>query len=163
MKFSEKIDPPIISPFRSPDREKFHLGNEHYTHSSPEQKHHKPHRSGRPLRINLMSRYICFSQNGCFDVSFEELFSKVQNPGGFFRKKRFLGSIFGFFSCSVAISEPICMKFWLPGGTKIPPFWLFLAPPADSVLALALALEPKFHEDWCKNGHATRKKPKNGP
>ena len=73
------------------------------------------HRSGRPLRINLMSRYICFSQNGRFDVSFEELFSKAKNPGGFFRKKRFLGSIFGFFSCSVAISEPICMKFWLPG------------------------------------------------
>ena len=45
-----------------------------------------PHRSGRPLRINLMSRYICFSQIGLFDVSFEELFSKVQNPGGFFRK-----------------------------------------------------------------------------
>ena len=45
-----------------------------------------PHRSGRPLRINLMSRYICFSQNGRFDVSFEELVSKVQNPGGFFRK-----------------------------------------------------------------------------
>ena len=41
---------------------------------------------GRPLRINLMSRYICFSQIGPFDVSFEELFSKVQNPGGFFRK-----------------------------------------------------------------------------
>ena len=58
-----------------------------------------------------MSRYICFSQNGRFDVSFEELFSKVQNPGGFFRKKRFLGSIFGFFSFSVAIFGPICMKF----------------------------------------------------
>ena len=26
-----------------------------------------------------------------------------------------------------------------------------------------LALEPKFHEDWCKNGYATRKKTKNGP
>ena len=26
-----------------------------------------------------------------------------------------------------------------------------------------LALEPKFHEDWCKNGNATRKKPKNDP
>ena len=26
-----------------------------------------------------------------------------------------------------------------------------------------LALEPKFHADWSKNGHATRKKPKNGP
>ena len=54
-----------------------------------------------------MSRYICFSQNGQFDVSFEEVFSKAKNPGGFFRKKRFLGSIFGVFSCSVAISEPI--------------------------------------------------------
>ena len=47
------------------------------------------HRPGRPLRINLMSRYICFSQIGPFDVSFEELFSKVQNPGGFFRKNVF--------------------------------------------------------------------------
>ena len=45
-----------------------------------------PHRPGRPLRINFMSRYICFSQIGPFDVCFEELFSKVQNPGGFFRK-----------------------------------------------------------------------------
>ena len=44
------------------------------------------HLPGRPLRINFMSRYICFSQIGPFDVSFEELFSKVQNPGGFFRK-----------------------------------------------------------------------------
>ena len=26
-----------------------------------------------------------------------------------------------------------------------------------------LALEPKFHADWSKNGHATRKNPKNGP
>ena len=26
-----------------------------------------------------------------------------------------------------------------------------------------LALKPQFHEDWCKNGHATRKKPKTGP
>ena len=49
------------------------------------------HLPGRPLRINLMSRYICFSQNGRFDVSFEELFSKVQNPGGFFRKIVFWG------------------------------------------------------------------------
>ena len=45
-----------------------------------------PHLPGRPLRINFMSRYICFSQIGPFDVCFEELFSKVQNPGGFFRK-----------------------------------------------------------------------------
>ena len=47
------------------------------------------HLPGRPLRINLMSRYICFSQNGRFDVSFEELFSKAKNPGGFFRKNVF--------------------------------------------------------------------------
>ena len=45
-----------------------------------------PHCPGRPREINFMSRYICFSQNGPFDVCFEELFSKVQNPGGFFRK-----------------------------------------------------------------------------
>ena len=44
------------------------------------------HRPGRPREINFMSRYICFSQNGPFDVSFEELFSKAKNPGGFFRK-----------------------------------------------------------------------------
>ena len=48
-----------------------------------------PHPSGRPLRINLMSRYICFSQNGGFDVSFEELVSKAKNPGGFLRKTVF--------------------------------------------------------------------------
>ena len=47
---------------------------------------HTTHRPGRPREINFMSRYICFSQNGPFDVSFEELFSKAKNPGGFFRK-----------------------------------------------------------------------------
>ena len=26
-----------------------------------------------------------------------------------------------------------------------------------------LAREPKFHADWFRNGHATRKNPKNGP
>ena len=44
------------------------------------------HLPGRPLRINFMSRYICFSQIGLFDVSFEDLFSKAKIPGGFFRK-----------------------------------------------------------------------------
>ena len=48
---------------------------------------------------------------------------------------------------------------WVFRRYKYSHFWMFLAPPAD--LVLALALEPKFHEDWCKNGHATRKKPKN--
>ena len=47
------------------------------------------HRPGRRFRTNLMSRYICFSQNGRFDVRFEELVSKAKNPGGFLRKKRF--------------------------------------------------------------------------
>ena len=51
-----------------------------------EDQHMTTHLPGRPLRINFMSRYICFSQIDPFDVSFEELFSKVQNPGGFFRK-----------------------------------------------------------------------------
>ena len=50
---------------------------------------HNSHRPGRPREINFMSRYICFSQNGPFDVSFEELFSKAKNPGGFFRKNVF--------------------------------------------------------------------------
>ena len=96
-------------------------GGSGWSSSSPSSSSSSPssscsaHRSGRPLRMNLMSRYICFSQIGPFDVSFEELFSKVQSPGGFFRKKRFLGSIFGVFACSVAISDPICMKFWLLG------------------------------------------------
>ena len=54
-----------------------------------------PHRSGRPREINFISRYICFSQIGPFDV---------------------------------------CMMYvCIFGGTKIPPFWLFLAPPADPV------------------------------
>ena len=47
------------------------------------------HRAGRRFRTNLMSRYICFSQNGRFDVRFEELVSKAKNPGGFLRKNVF--------------------------------------------------------------------------
>ena len=47
---------------------------------------HISHRSGRPREINFISRYICFSQIGPFDVCFEELFSKVQKSGLFFRK-----------------------------------------------------------------------------
>ena len=42
-------------------------------------------------------------------------FFKSSKSWGIFQKNRFLGSIFGVFSCSAAISEPICMKFWLPG------------------------------------------------
>ena len=56
-----------------------------------------PHRTGRRFRTKLMSRYIYFSPNGRFDVRFEELVSKAENPGGFLRKKSFLGSIFGVF------------------------------------------------------------------
>ena len=39
-------------------------------------------------------------QNDRFDVRIQELVSKAKNPGGFLRKKRFLGSIFlQFASC----------------------------------------------------------------
>ena len=54
----------------------------------------RPHRAGRHFRTKLMSRYIGSSPNGRFDVRFEELVSKVQNPGGFF-----------FSSCSVPESS----------------------------------------------------------
>ena len=69
------------------------MSTEYYV-ASPIAESHLP---GRPLKINFMSRYICFSQIGPFDVSFEELFSKVQNPGGFFRKKTFFRVHFWFF------------------------------------------------------------------
>ena len=49
----------------------------------------RTHRPGRRFRTKLMSQYICFSPNGQFDVRFEELVSKVQNPGGFLRKNVF--------------------------------------------------------------------------
>ena len=69
----------------------------------------------RHFRTKLMSQYIGSSQKKKrFDVRIQELVSKVQNPGPFLRKM-FLGSIFGFFSCSVAIFAPIFMKFWLQG------------------------------------------------
>ena len=71
--------------------------------------------AGRHFRTKLMSWYIGAGQNDRFDVRIQELVSKVQNPRGFLRKKSFLGSIFGFFSCSVAIFAPIFMKFWLQG------------------------------------------------
>ena len=44
------------------------------------------HRAGRHFRTKLMSRYIGSSPNGWFDVRFEELVSKTENPGGFLRK-----------------------------------------------------------------------------
>ena len=43
-----------------------------------------------------MSRYIGAGQNDRFDVRIQELVSKVQNPGGFLRKK-FFRVHFGFF------------------------------------------------------------------
>ena len=55
------------------------------------------HRPGRRFRTNLMSRYICFSPNGQFDVRFEELVSKAKNPGGFLRKNVFRVHFWGFF------------------------------------------------------------------
>ena len=50
-------------------------------------------------------------------------FFKSSKSWGIFQKNRFLGSVFGVFSCSAAISEPICMKFWLPGKN-----WFFTPP-----------------------------------
>ena len=47
------------------------------------------HRAGRHFRKKLMSRYIGSSPNGRFDVRFEELVSKAENPGGFLRKNVF--------------------------------------------------------------------------
>ena len=55
------------------------------------------HLPGRRFRTNLMSRYICFSQNGRFDVRFEEVVSKAKNPGGFLRKNVFKGPFLVFF------------------------------------------------------------------
>ena len=49
----------------------------------------RPHRAGRHFRTKLMSRYIGSSPNGRFDVRFEELVSKAENPGGFLRKNVF--------------------------------------------------------------------------
>ena len=65
------------------------------------------HRPGRPLRINFMSRYICFSKIGPFDVSFEELFSKAKDPGGFFRKKTFFRVHFWLFFCNFRLYESL--------------------------------------------------------
>ena len=53
------------------------------------------HCSGRDFRPKLMSRYIGAGQNDRFDVRIQELVSKVQDPGGIFEKKHFIGSIFG--------------------------------------------------------------------
>ena len=47
------------------------------------------HCAGRRFRTKLMSRYIGSSPNGRFDVRFEELVSKAENPGGFLRKNVF--------------------------------------------------------------------------
>ena len=74
-----------------------------------------PQCTGRHFRTKLMSQYIGSDQKKKFDVRIQELVSKVQKNGGFLRKKRFSGSIFGFFSCSVVIFGPIFMKFWLHG------------------------------------------------
>ena len=74
-----------------------------------------PGHNAREGTLGQMSQHIGSGQNNRFDVRIQELVSKVQNPGGFLRKKRFLGSIFGLFSCIVAIFAPIFMKFWLQG------------------------------------------------
>ena len=116
-----------------------------------------------------------------FNVGIQELVSRVQNSGGLLRKNVY-GPFFGFLrfsSCSMAVFAPIFMKFWLQPGLKlIFPDTLFYnnfivtnrgCQANESFYEIrwlvesTLALEPKFHEDWCKNGHATRKKPKMDP
>ena len=54
-----------------------------------------------------MSRYICFSPNGQFDVRFEELVSKAKNPGGFLRKNVFRVH-FGLFAIFVLLRGHFC-------------------------------------------------------
>ena len=73
-----------------------------------------------------MSRYICFSQNGRFDVSFEELLSKVQNPGGFFRKKRFFRVHFWVFFLQRSHFCTNLREILAPGLKWILPATLFL-------------------------------------
>ena len=55
-----------------------------------------------------MSQYIGSGQNNGFDVRIHELVSKVQNPGGFLRKKRVVGSIFGGFATFVLLRGHFC-------------------------------------------------------
>ena len=73
------------------------------------------HCAGRHYRTKLMSRYIGSGQKKTVWYGDSGTGFKSSKNGPFLRKNVFLGSIFGVFSCSVAISEPICMKFWLPG------------------------------------------------
>ena len=85
---SESLNYPITTPFTSPWKapwDKFHI----------------------PIYL--------FQPNWPVWCMFWGTFFKSSKSWGIFQKNRFLGSIFGVFSCSAAISEPICMKFWLPG------------------------------------------------
>ena len=70
---------------------------------------------------------------------------------GYFRPQKSVLSLIAVFGC-----------FWAKTGGK----WLVkmiffykIRWLVDSILAL----EPKFHADWSKNGHATRKNPKMDP
>ena len=53
--------------------------------------------------------------------------------------------------------------FWAKIGGSLTREWLVKMNFSYKIrwsVKLILALEPKFHGDWCKNGHATRKTPK---
>ena len=52
---------------------------------------------GRYFWTKLMCQTIGSGQNNRFDLRIQELVSKVQNPGGFLRKKKFFRVHFCFF------------------------------------------------------------------
>ena len=58
-----------------------------------------------------MSPYIGSGQKIQFDVGIQELVPKVQNSGGIFEKKRFLGSTFEGFAISVLLQGPFPIKY----------------------------------------------------
>ena len=92
-------------------------GGHHFTGDMQHQHKHKkqPTMRGRHFKTNSMSQYIGSGQKKRFDVRIKELVSKLQNPGGLLRKKRFLGSIFSFFFIFFLLRgyfAPIFVKFW---------------------------------------------------
>ena len=55
-----------------------------------------------------MSQYVEIHRKHRFDVRIKELVSKVQNPGGLLRKKRFLGKFLVFFLDFLLVAWPFC-------------------------------------------------------
>ena len=85
-------------------------GGHHFTGDMQHQHKHKkqPTMRGRHFKTNSMSQYIGSGQKKRFDVRIKELVSKLQNPGGLLRKKRFLGSIFSFFFYFLLVAWLFC-------------------------------------------------------